>query len=486
MSDWQLTYAKWASWDKAVQVVLGESVRREAHHLITIFLDMETFYDRCLFNDIIRSGFRLGYPALILHQALLSYLGPRFVQSEGALCPPIFPSRGVLAGCPAAPSISKLVVRPIAERLNGKSSVTNLDIWIDDPSLDSVNKSAKQVAADCLKLFRGLRTDLEAGGAKVSLEKTSFAASSAKAAKALQALRVDSDPQVRTVARDLGVTSTGARGRVLGLAEHRRRKACKRSQKLNRLGIQNQVHQVRIVRASICSARLWGHQAVGVSPKRRKWYRTLCAKRIGRQKLGSLDVTFLVLRHNCEDPRLTLLRQRFRSVVRVFRKWQLADPDKFASARASIWTWLIEAPQCWKRVNGPLSALLATALIWELLLRDPIFGVMEKIPCILIGNALKAARLERISGLEGCQDLKDGVDTVVPHRLLKRRFSTSPLQPTFRQCGKGRFWELQSQDGVNCANAMLACSMSCGIVPLFLISFLSLSISSNFHGGACG
>ena len=447
VSDWQFTYAKRATWDKAVpgsqvldvalsRMVLGESVRREAHHLITIFLDMETFYDRCLFNDIIRSGFRLGYPALILHQALLTYLGPRFVQSEGALCPPIFPSRGVLAGCPAAPSISKLVVHPIAERLNGKSSVTNLDIWIDDLSLDSVSKSAKQVAADCLKLFRGLRTELEAGGAKVSLEKTSFVASSSKAARALQAMRVDSDPQVRTVARDLGVTSMGARRRVLGLAEHRRRKACKRSQKLNRLGIQNQAHRVRIVRASICSAGLWGHQAVGVSPKRSKWYRTLCAKHIGRQKLGSLDVTFLLLRHKCEDPHLTLLRQHVRSVVRVFRKWQLADPDKFASTWASIWTWLIEAPQYWKRVNGPFSALLAYCLDLGIAASQPnIWSHGEnslhldwKCPDAArrvwqwVVPIWEAERLERISGLEGCQDLKDGVDTVVPHRLLRRRF----------------------------------------------------------------
>ena len=447
VSDWQLTYAKSASWDKAVpgsqvldvalsRMVLGESVRREAHHLITVFLDMETFYDRCLFNDIIRSGFRLGYPALILHQALLSYLGPRFVQSEGALCPPIFPSRGVLAGCPAAPSISKLVVHPIAERLHGKSSVTNLDIWIDDLSLDSVSKSAKQVAADCLKLFRGLRTDLEARGAKVSLEKTAFVASSAKAAKALQAIRVDSDPQIRTVARDLGVTSMGARRRVLGLAEHRRRKACKRSQKLNRLGIQTQAHRVRIVRASICAAGLWGHQAVGVSPKRRKWYRTLCAKHIGRQKLGSLDMTFLVLHHKCEDPHLTLLRQHFRSVARVFRKWQLADPDKFASTWASIWTWLIEAPQYWKRVNGPFSALLAYCLDLGIVASQPNFWSHGENSLHLDWKCPDAARhvwqwvvpiweaerLERISGLEGCQDLKDGVDTVVPHRLLKRRF----------------------------------------------------------------
>ena len=153
VSDWQVAYSRKACWDKAVpgsqvldvalsRLVLGESVRRAKHHLVTLFLDMETFYDRCLFDDIVRSGFWLDYPPVILHQAMLTYLGPRFVQSEGAVCPPIWPSRGVLAGCPAAPSVSKLVVHPMAERIAAKKSVCNLDVWIDDLSLDSVSKSA--------------------------------------------------------------------------------------------------------------------------------------------------------------------------------------------------------------------------------------------------------------------------------------------------------------------------------------------------------
>ncbi|CAE7568822.1 unnamed protein product [Symbiodinium natans] len=236
VADWQQAYSRQASWDKAVpgsqvldvalsRLVLGESVRHQKHHLITLFLDLETFYDRCRFDDIIRSGFQLGYPPLVLHQAVLTYLGPRFVQSEGSLCPPILPSRGVLAGCPAAPSVTKLVIHPIAERLMVKRSVSNLDIWLDDLSLDSISKSASQVASDSLVLFRGLRRDFEARGAKLSVDKSAFVASSPAAAKALQSLLEPTDPKVKTVARDLGVSSGGARRRVLGVAEQRRRKA---------------------------------------------------------------------------------------------------------------------------------------------------------------------------------------------------------------------------------------------------------------------
>ena len=444
VADWQQAYSRQASWDKAVpgsqvldvalsRLVLGESVRHQKHHLITLFLDLETFYDRCRFDDIIRSGFQLGYPPLVLHQAVLTYLGPRFVQSEGSLCPPILPSRGVLAGCPAAPSVTKLVIHPIAERLMVKRSVSNLDIWLDDLSLDSISKSASQVASDSLVLFRGLRRDFEARGAKLSVDKSAFVASSPAAAKALQSLLEPTDPKVKTVARDLGVSSGGARRRVLGVAEQRRRKAIGRAKKLDRLKITNSAHRIRIVRASVCSAGLWGHPAVGVSPKRRKYYRTLCAKHVGRQKLGSLDITFWLMRHKCEDPHLTLLRQHIRAVARVFRRWQTSDPDKFASTWSSLWTRLAEVAHPWKRVAGPLAATQAYLL--ELGVSAPQATEWQFGTRVLRVDwtCLDAVRqvwqwlcpiweqscMDRIVALDGCQCLKNGIDTTVPRRLLK-------------------------------------------------------------------
>ena len=226
---WQVEYARRAPWDKAVpgsqvldvalaRLMLGESVRRSKRHLITLFLDCETFYDRCLFNDVISSGISLSYPPLILHQAMLTYMGPRLVQSEGALCPPMWPGKGVLAGCPAAPSVTKLVIHPVAAKLAAKKSASNLDIWIDDLTLDSVSNSPLQVASDSLKLFKGLKQDLDSKGAQISISKTCFVASSTEAAKALGKLLDDSDPQVEAMNRDLGITSAGGRRRVLGLA----------------------------------------------------------------------------------------------------------------------------------------------------------------------------------------------------------------------------------------------------------------------------
>ena len=444
---WQVEYARRAPWDKAVpgsqvlgvalaRLMLGESVRRSKRHLITLFLDCETFYDRCLFNDVISSGISLNYPPLILHQAMLTYMGPRLVQSEGALCPPIWPGRGVLAGCPAAPSVTKLVIHPVAAKLAAKKSASNLDIWIDDLTLDSVNKSPFQVASDSLKLFRGLKQDLDSKGAQISISKTCFVASSTEAAKALGKLLDESDPQVKAMNRDLGITSAGGRRRVLGLAEHRRKKAAGRARKLKKLSVPGRAHRLRIVRASLCSAGLWGHQAQGVSPKRRKFYRTLVAKHLGHQKLGCLDLTFIVNRRRCEDPNLTLLKQHVRATARVFRRWQSSEPGKFKATWADIWAWLTASQHPWKKVNGPMAALMA--YVHELGVQAPQAHRWHKGDNSLTidWSSLDATRrvwhwllpiwehvrLQRISLYDGCQALREGFDVTVPERLQKRKF----------------------------------------------------------------
>ena len=132
IAEWQVSYSRTAVWDKALpggqvidvalgRLIRGETTKQAKCHMISLFLDLENFYDRCRFSDMLRAGLDLSYPPLILHQAWLVYSAPRFLQSEGALAPPIRPSQGVLAGCPAAPSIAKLIIHPIAAAISSKN-----------------------------------------------------------------------------------------------------------------------------------------------------------------------------------------------------------------------------------------------------------------------------------------------------------------------------------------------------------------------------
>ena len=443
---WQVEYSRVGFWDKATpgsgvldvalsRLVRAEIAKRHKQHLCTLFVDLETFYDRCRFPDIIRSGLSLGYPPLILHQALLVYQGGRYLSAENTVAPCITPTTGVLAGCPAAPSITKLIIHPVAAALTGRRGATNLDVWLDDLSLDCVHNDPQQLASTCVRLYRGLAISLGEMGAKVSLDKTCFVASSAAAAKALNAIRRPDDPPVRPLSRDLGITSNGARRRVLGLAASRRAKAGARSNRLNKLAVKAISHRVRVVKAAIVAAGLWGHQAIGVSPKRRKWYRTLCGRHLGRQRLGSIDCVFAIFEKRCEDPHFTILRQHLRAVCRVFQRWHQSDPAKFASTWLGLWHHLSSSPSAWKRVSGPVSATIAYLLdlgvvcekpdLWQ----HPAGDLHLRWSCkdaaraawAWVEKLLRAKRLERISSQEGCFSLRQGVDFTVPRQLARRR-----------------------------------------------------------------
>ena len=243
---WQHSYAQQCSWDRAMpggavldvalgRLVRGECTRHCKQHMVTLFLDLETFYDRCRFDEMFRAGLKLGYPPIILHQAYLVYSGARYLQAEHTVAPVIRANTGILAGCPAAPSIAKLILHDVAAELSEKPGTSNLDVWIDDLSLDTVAAAPKQTASMALRLFRGLRSSLEARGAQVSVGKTSFVATSAEASKALKAICQADDPAIKSFSRDLGVTSGGTRRRLLGLAAARQAKAQVRSKKFNHL-----------------------------------------------------------------------------------------------------------------------------------------------------------------------------------------------------------------------------------------------------------
>ncbi|CAE7457975.1 unnamed protein product [Symbiodinium sp. CCMP2592] len=215
INQWQQEYANQCHWDRSLpggavldvalgRLVRGECTRHNRLHMVTLFLDLETFFDRCRFDEMFRTGLKLGYPPIILHQAYLVYSGARYLQAEGTVAPVIKANTGLLPGCPAAPSIAKLIMHDVAAELSVKSGTSNLDVWIDDLSLDTVTAAPKQTASIALRLFRGLRSSLESRGAQVAISKTSFVATSSEACKALKAICQPDDPAIKNFARDLG------------------------------------------------------------------------------------------------------------------------------------------------------------------------------------------------------------------------------------------------------------------------------------------
>ena len=141
--EWVDAFVKTHTWDRArkglssLDVALKRAFKAEIlqvqkRHGATLLLDLKGFYERVTHDSVLDNGDRLGFPPAILHFALLLYENDRVLVSEGMASEPIRASRGILAGCPFAPAISKLSFEHLLAPVWQSGLVTNLDLYLDD------------------------------------------------------------------------------------------------------------------------------------------------------------------------------------------------------------------------------------------------------------------------------------------------------------------------------------------------------------------
>ena len=381
VSTWQAGYATTATYDKAVpgscclDVAVGRLLRNEVAktngvHVVSLFVDLESFFDTIQFQQLIMAATALQYPPLILKMALEVYMGARYLVADGVLSAGIRATNGVQAGCPAAPSLAKVALHPVIEKIQRRRDVANVDCWLDDVSIDIQHKSFKHVADSAIRVYRSLKDGMDANGFTISSKKTGFVASSTQASKHLRELLLPHEPQVYDVMRDLGVDSTGGRKRRLVTSATRAKKAHARHSKLSRLGPPPST-KLRVVKAAITSVALWGHPSVGVSPKRMKWLRTVVGKHLGKYKLGSLETILDMGAKKCQDPKRTIHKQHFKVVAKVFRAWIGGGKAHFDLAWKTTWKRLSAAKHHWPLVTGPMAATMAYLLDLKVDASDP-------------------------------------------------------------------------------------------------------------------
>ena len=127
----------------------------------------------------------LNYPPLHLKLALDLYSGPRLIQAEGIAGDPKRYQKGILQGCPQAPTIAKLALyQPLRALVNEHPAIL-LQTWVDDVSFDIKGTDPDYVAREAALSYRTLKRQLEQAGLKINSDKTGFITSSKEAAKAL-------------------------------------------------------------------------------------------------------------------------------------------------------------------------------------------------------------------------------------------------------------------------------------------------------------
>ena len=168
-------------------------------------------------------------------------------------------------------------------------ALQNLDLFVDDSGYDVEHHSPEKCASNAYRLWKDVQSKFQQVNMPISVGKTAWVCSSKQLENKLQGYLRPTDPKIQPLWSDLGVDcAAGKRRRV---TQHRQRiaKGTKRAARLATLQADRKP-TVKANRASILGSALYGHEAVGLAPKRMKWLRQTTAVAHGRMKLGSTEI----------------------------------------------------------------------------------------------------------------------------------------------------------------------------------------------------
>ena len=431
-SPWNQAKAGNSSLDTALRrLVRAELNKRSGKTTVTLLLDPTSFYETVPHQLLLSKGVEHHFPETLLERALSCYEGSRYIESQGALSRPICGTRGLIAGCPLAPALSRIILHEPVSKAHGRATTDHVDLWIDDCSVDTVDDNAERTAAAAFACYTDLKTDLEAQGLRVSTSKTAFICSNRAAGKAVTSLVGPQGPQVIGVGKDLGLDSAAGARRIT-TARQRHQKGAGRARKMDQLRIGKVGIKVRLYQGSILSAALYGHEGMGVAPKRRKWFRGLLAQVLGRPNQASVDATLDFHGRRVEDPWCTIVSQHFETMRRLLLQWPERDFPRVQQGWQRLEAWLREAEHPWKRAAGPLGACWCylqemeweplTIHRWRIGLKVyDILKAEEFHEVLFLTNRWVASRRHaRMAAVDGGQGLHTGPDWKVPERMLKK------------------------------------------------------------------
>ena len=467
--EWVDAFVKTHTWDRArkglssLDVALKRAFKAEIlqvqkRHGATLLLDLKGFYERVTHDSVLDNGDRLRFPPAILHFALLLYENDRVLVSEGMASEPIRASRGILAGCPFAPAISKLSFEHLLAPVWQSGLVTNLDLYLDDTGYDCEAATPAKAARNVYRVYQHVSQALDAAGLPISINKTAFLCSNRQVRKELQGYLKPCDPPIKAVAKDLGVDAALATRRRV--SQHRKRweKGKKRANRLRTLSLKNPTKALQAFRAGVQAAGLYGHESVGVPPKRMKWLRGVVAGFAGRKKLGATDIMIDFRSGKPKDPQEAIMAQHFRTYHRLLVAWGDTISPEMHQAFMQLWHQLKTTAHPWKVAKGPASAAICymlelgwrpnSASAW--VVRDEVVnlatvqGLGRLLQLLHVEVNLK--RWAKIADMEDDPQLQAGLDWQPHAKLLARAGPVhrnalqSVWQGALRADNKGKAW----------------------------------------------
>ncbi|CAE7233951.1 unnamed protein product [Symbiodinium natans] len=183
---WLDNYAATQDWDRAkkglssLDVALRrkmshEILYRKKRHGVTVLLDLKAFYENVSHHSFVAQALALEVPPLILNAAISLYSAPRWISAEKCISGPIKPTKGLVAGCPFAPGLSKIPFDSILRPAWNTGLAKTIDLYVDDTSFDTEAASPELAARRAAQLYKAVVGGLEQAGLPISIGKTDAA-----------------------------------------------------------------------------------------------------------------------------------------------------------------------------------------------------------------------------------------------------------------------------------------------------------------------
>ena len=441
--EWARQYQLSSPWDRAVKnhsslevavtrVLKGEMHRQNQKSGITLLLDLKGFYENVSHKDLIVGAFKHRYPALLLHGAMQLYRGKRHLCAENMVSAPLVATQGILAGCPLAPGLSKLVMHDIVEPIWQGPPQCHVDLYIDDTGFDVVHSDPKQCANMAYQVWQQARKRFQDAKLPLSIGKTAWICSNKKVEKALAKLLQAGDPAIRDIHRDLGVDSGwGKRRRRIMNHRSRMSKGGARKKRLDTLA-PDSGPKIRAYKQGVLSVALYGHVAIGLAPKRLKWIRHQQAQILGRMSLGSTEYVLEMANSKHEDPVFTIINQHFRFFHQLLVKWNQGNLDEIEVSWRFWYKRIMSHKEPWRIVVGPIGAAVCylkalgwtapSLTVWRA--GDEEFHILDRASLHALSFALRRAcnvwRWKALSSSEAGSSLEGGIQWQAPGKARKK------------------------------------------------------------------
>ena len=197
VSEWLQHFKTIAPWDAArpgvaatdicvKRVFMAEIARARQKARISLFLDLSTFYETVSHSHLHVNAIEVGFPTVVLNGATQVYHGARILQRDSQSSPRAYAQRGILAGCPVAPALSKVALFPVCRQAHQSGLAKVLDVWIDDISADVEHSDPQVAARRAYKLYIQFKDLLPGSELLLNFKKSAFTCSDPKAAAALK------------------------------------------------------------------------------------------------------------------------------------------------------------------------------------------------------------------------------------------------------------------------------------------------------------